>query len=221
MFRTLAALVFALPCYASDEVVAIRLEVAEQHVLSLEENPTTGFMWKADADSEEVKITSSYESDGDAVGQGGQRTFIFTAESPGQAAVTLEYRRGDTVIETVSLAFVISGEDDEEQEAEEIIEGDYTDAPNDPFELNEAEIEGGVLSLNVSYGGGAELHEFFLFWDGEIVDGLAALYLRHNANGDSAEAYLTEVLAYDISDIDAETIRIHTSTTKIDIELDD
>jgi len=74
-----------------------------------------------------------------------------------------------------------------------------------PFNLNEVTVKNDVLTLNVSYGGGCQEHEFELymtpptFMESNPVQ--ANIYLRHDGNGDTCEAYLTEDVSFDISKI--------------------
>lgn len=79
---------------------------------------------------------------------------------------------------------------------------DITTIESDPFELGEVAIEGDVLLVTVSYGGGAREHEFAMYWNGITLrsfPGQVHVMLKHDANGDNAEAYLTETLRFDLS----------------------
>ena len=71
----------------------------------------------------------------------------------------------------------------------------------DLYVLNDAAINGDILTLNVSYGGGCEPHEFTLvisesFVNAEPVELHAVL--AHDANNDSCEAFLTEEYIFDL-----------------------
>lgn len=71
----------------------------------------------------------------------------------------------------------------------------------DPYVLNDAAINGDILTLDVSYSGGCEPHEFTLvvsdsFADVEPVELHAVL--AHDANNDSCEAFLTEEYIFDL-----------------------
>jgi hypothetical protein len=61
-----------------------------------------------------------------------------------------------------------------------------TGAPVDPF------IKEGRLSIVVSYSGGCKEHEFEL--NDCVVSNAATIWLKHDANGDLCEAYITEEL---------------------------
>ena len=74
--------------------------------------------------------------------------------------------------------------------------------PSDAIEINEAELSGDRLVLNVSYGGGCAEHRFAVCWDGAFVEESpvrAVLALRHDSGGDSCEAYLTRDIEVDLS----------------------
>ena len=80
---------------------------------------------------------------------------------------------------------------------------DPEDYPNDAVIINEVEIMGDCLCVNVSYGGGCEDHEFSMgvVWPecGTPPVPPPALYLCHNANNDMCEAYITETVCFDLS----------------------
>ena len=63
-------------------------------------------------------------------------------------------------------------------------------------------ISGDVLTLNVSYSGGCEAHEFTLITSGVFLESdpvqLQAV-IAHNANGDSCEAWITETYHFNVS----------------------
>ena len=67
-------------------------------------------------------------------------------------------------------------------------------------------INGNVLTLNVSYGGGCKAHDFTLVTSGVFRESnpveLQAI-IAHNANGDSCEAWLTETYHFDLSPLKA------------------
>lgn len=71
----------------------------------------------------------------------------------------------------------------------------------DHYVLNDAAVNGDTITLNVSYSGGCEEHEFTLVISESFVKtepvGLAAA-LAHDANNDSCEAFLTEEYIFDL-----------------------
>jgi hypothetical protein len=73
----------------------------------------------------------------------------------------------------------------------------------DPFTLQNASLEGCLLTVDVSYGGGCEEHEFELFMSpsvfGESFPAQANLWLKHNANGDICRAVVSDKLEFDIT----------------------
>lgn len=74
--------------------------------------------------------------------------------------------------------------------------------PSDAFALGDVKIEGDTLLVTVSYGGGAAEHDFALYWNGITLrsfPGQIHVQLKHDANGDNAEAYLTQTLRFDLS----------------------
>ncbi len=74
-----------------------------------------------------------------------------------------------------------------------------------PFALNKASVNWDTLTLNISYSGGCEEHEFELYMSPavfmESFPVQANIYLRHNGNGDACEAYITEDISFNISKI--------------------
>ena len=73
---------------------------------------------------------------------------------------------------------------------------------DDGYVLNHAAISGDTLSVSVSYAGGCETHALTLviaasFTESSPVQLSAAL--RHDANGDACEAWLTHSYAFDLA----------------------
>jgi hypothetical protein len=81
------------------------------------------------------------------------------------------------------------------------------DLQSDVFELNGARMDGSILHLNVSYGGGCAMHTFTAYNTGQIMKsnppGLV-LYVAHDGGGDLCEAYLTEDVQIDLTWLIAE-----------------
>ncbi|MTI21345.1 hypothetical protein E1176_09970 [Fulvivirga sp. RKSG066] len=74
---------------------------------------------------------------------------------------------------------------------------------SDAFVINEVNVIDQMLHVSVSYSGGCKSHDFELSWP----DVITAVYppdfsviLCHDANGDNCEAYLTEVLKFEVPD---------------------
>lgn len=73
---------------------------------------------------------------------------------------------------------------------------------DDPYVVNSAAVDGRRLTIEVSYAGGCERHDFTLvisntFLESDPVQLPAAL--AHEANGDACEAWLTESLDFDLA----------------------
>ena len=75
----------------------------------------------------------------------------------------------------------------------------------DEFALNTASIiNGDTLTINVSYGGGCEIHEMTLVVSESFLESFPVqlhVSLVHNANGDTCAAWLTEDHNFDLTPI--------------------
>jgi inhibitor of cysteine peptidase len=75
----------------------IDLRPGDQVSITLEGNPTTGFMWETQpAVDQKILVQAgepSFQADSKAVGAGGTITLTFQAVDPGQADVNLVYHR--------------------------------------------------------------------------------------------------------------------------------
>ena len=74
----------------------------------------------------------------------------------------------------------------------------------DDYVLNAATITGDTLTLNVSYSGGCERHDFTLVVADEFLESEPVqlrVVLAHNANKDACEAYPTEDYHFDLGAI--------------------
>lgn len=82
------------------------------------------------------------------------------------------------------------------------------DYPMDLYDINDVEVVGNQLLINVSYGGGCEEHYFNLILDtASPIDGggqkIDVLHLSHNANNDVCNALILEhQLCFDISNLE-------------------
>ena len=73
---------------------------------------------------------------------------------------------------------------------------------DDDYVLNNAMIAGDTLTISVSYAGGCERHAFILVISASFIDSSPVqlpVVLRHEANGDSCEAWLTQSYAFDLA----------------------
>ena len=72
----------------------------------------------------------------------------------------------------------------------------------DSTELASAAISGDTLTIDASYGGGCEAHDFQICWDQSFAESEPVqvwLEVWHDAHGDGCEAYLSETLSFDLS----------------------
>ena len=73
---------------------------------------------------------------------------------------------------------------------------------DDDYVLNSATITGDTLTISVSYSGGCRTHVFTLVIAASFVDSSPVRLpaeLRHDANGDTCEAFPTESYAFDLA----------------------
>ncbi|MFX0205425.1 MAG: hypothetical protein ACFFDT_05520 [Candidatus Hodarchaeota archaeon] len=90
------------------------------------------------------------------------------------------------------------------QNYQEIILDDsyFQTAPRDPYTITFLEINGDLLTIKVSYGGGNCDHEFILIGSGIFMESYpvqTTIVLSHNANGDLAEKLIREHFIFDLS----------------------
>ena len=74
----------------------------------------------------------------------------------------------------------------------------------DKFALNSATVDGDVLKVNLSYSGGCESHQFTLVASDSFLESFPvqlSIFIAHNANGDTCEAYPTEDYHFDLTQI--------------------
>lgn len=87
----------------------------------------------------------------------------------------------------------------------EVFIGDAGDRfGTDDFELNSAAITDDTLTVSVSYSGGCEAHQFTLVASESFLESFPVqlhVYIAHNANGDTCEAYPTEDYHFDLTPI--------------------
>ena len=75
---------------------------------------------------------------------------------------------------------------------------------NDEYTLNSATIGEDTLKINVSYSGGCEDHQFTLVASESFLESFPVqlpIFIAHNANGDTCEAYPTEDYNFDLTPI--------------------
>lgn len=88
------------------------------------------------------------------------------------------------------------------------------DINSDPFTMQKAVVEGGILKIDVTYAGGAKDHDFTLYWNGIVArsyPGKTTVNLKHNANGDDAKALINKTLQFNLAEMTKPMIiTIHT-----------
>jgi hypothetical protein len=70
------------------------------------------------------------------------------------------------------------------------------------FDLLKTSIEGNILTIEVSYSGGCNEHEFQLYFDGNYMKSLppkANFILTHDNKGDACRSIVNKTLKFDIS----------------------
>lgn len=75
---------------------------------------------------------------------------------------------------------------------------------SDPFELGEIVINGNTVEITVSYPGGCAAHNFEIIWDATVLYSNPPkinIVIIHDNNGDSCEAYITEVLRFPLDSL--------------------
>ena len=112
-----------------------------------------------------------------------------------------------TIASTILLGYsILSEEESDTHSAQQIIWGQsaYENASRDPYLINSYEINGDILKVQVSFGGGCRAHDFTLialpgFMESSPV--AANVLLSHDANNDLCEAWLTDELRFDLSSL--------------------
>ena len=98
--------------YSGEEVT---LAVGDSLIVTLESNPTTGFMWSLEENSDESVLQEAGQefepSPTPAAGAGGEEVWTFNALSEGTSTISMEYKRSweeDTEpAETFGLTVVV------------------------------------------------------------------------------------------------------------------
>ena len=75
---------------------------------------------------------------------------------------------------------------------------------SDPIEIKKATISGDILSLDVTYSGGCEKHEFELIGSGMYIKTMPpkmAISLKHYANGDGCRKLCETSLKINVKDL--------------------
>ncbi len=83
-----------------------------------------------------------------------------------------------------------------------IIDGSaYETASREAFEFFRVDLDGDLLTIEVSFSGGLKTHDFVLIGAGEFMESYpiqTQLVLSHDSNGDLGEALITKELIFDL-----------------------
>jgi predicted secreted protein len=78
----------------TDPGETIRVEAGGSFAIELAGNPTTGYMWQPDIDSQHLELLGQeFEPSGEGVGAGGKEVFRFCALAAGDTEIAFAYRR--------------------------------------------------------------------------------------------------------------------------------
>ena len=82
-----------------------------------------------------------------------------------------------------------------------IVTGDLGQVEKDPFQIVAAAVDGDVLHLTLSFGGGCEDHDFTFFSEGPVLESFppgAMIRIFHDSHGDPCEALLQQSFELDL-----------------------
>ena len=82
------------------------------------------------------------------------------------------------------------------------IDLEYSPRETDGFMINEASLDGVILTLIVQYSGGCQDHEFKLISNQRYMKSMPPqlpLYLEHQANNDNCRALVIQTLKFDVT----------------------
>jgi inhibitor of cysteine peptidase len=72
----------------------ICVEAGESFAIELAGNPTTGYMWQPDVDSQHLELLGQeFEPGGGGIGAGGKEIFRFRALAAGDTEIAFSYQR--------------------------------------------------------------------------------------------------------------------------------
>lgn len=81
------------------------------------------------------------------------------------------------------------------------ITGDLGTIEKDPFKVISSSINGDILLLTLSYGGGCEDHDFAFFSEGPVMESFppgAMIRVYHNSNNDLCRALIQQTFKIDL-----------------------
>lgn len=85
-----------------------------------------------------------------------------------------------------------------------VIDPTYEPRDTDPYTIKEVTLEGDILAVVVSYGGGCRDHEFTMISNQQILKSLPPqlyLTLEHENNDDNCRAMIQQTLKFDVSNV--------------------
>jgi hypothetical protein len=92
----------------------------------------------------------------------------------------------------------------------------------DPVRIIEATVTGGVLQLEVEYGGGCREHDFKLYGAAGFMESLpvqAALFVSHDGHDDPCDAIVHRELAFDLLPLRAAYVRGYSDSGPIKLRI--
>jgi len=87
-----------------------------------------------------------------------------------------------------------------------VLTGDLGAVEKDPFKVVSSSIEGDVLLLTLSYGGGCEDHEFEFFSEGPVMESFppgAMIRVFHDSHNDLCRALIRQTFEIDLRPVRA------------------
>ncbi|MFH1643060.1 MAG: protease inhibitor I42 family protein [Patescibacteria group bacterium] len=74
----------------------IKVKIREDFVISLKSNPTTGYIWEPNFESQYIELVKrdyQFDSKDDVIGGGGKEIFVFSALQSGETEIQFYYFR--------------------------------------------------------------------------------------------------------------------------------
>ena len=88
----------------------------------------------------------------------------------------------------------------------------FDTSPRDSVEFLRVELEGDLLTIEISFGGGQTTHDFELISSGEYIESSPIqtnLVLSHDSHGDLAKSLITKELFFDLKPLKDEIFSIY------------
>jgi hypothetical protein len=84
------------------------------------------------------------------------------------------------------------------------VAADRSSLTSDPFDLKGITQKGDSVEITVAYSGGCKQHSFEVIWNGAVAENNPPeinLFIKHHANGDVCEGYITEKLIISLTNL--------------------